>query len=405
MRTFDRCLFLMFDWLSSETPSVSRAASEAWLVQNLLRNDVSRLVDPLFVMLLKPHSARVSIRHAIFDEKSDTVRSNEKEPPNCEDDVRAISSVNGHVIYHVSPSRIQSRPFNRAVMTLGLSSEGRAPESYVDRKLAFPWQVPEQYLTDQTMELFVNPFPDENFEAEKPVTQPDSSASTKDVSNDSDGVVLIKSLLSELVDSVVNKAIASAAAARSKRKGTAVNPEKPSAFPVAYNHILLYCQVSDAHQTLYILKIFRHLLLMQPRLMLLNLASTSLTSSRSPHSTVILELLARHRKCLFGNGFHGEVSGDWIAPHRSSTYLEVVLTLLLTLQRSFYSNMGLGSLTRREIVSNRQVQLASIDLLTLVLAELLPLVRDLGKEFASCVSDLLVRCRVQKVTLEANSKF
>lgn len=387
----------MFDWLSAEVPSVSRTASESWLVQNLLRNDVSRLLDPLFVMLLKPHSARVNIRHAIFDEKAET-NTGEDVRHNCEDDVRAISSVNGHVIYHVSPFRIQKRPFSRTVMTLGLSSEGRAPESYVDRKLAFPWQVPEQYLADQTMELFVNPFSDENLtEPDKAVSKSSASIAVEGSSKETDSMAIVKSLLSELIDGVVNKAVASAAAERSKRKGTVAGQEKQPPFPAVHSHILLYCQVSDAQQTLYALKVLRHLFLTQPRLVLLNLASTGIASSRSPHSTLLLELLAQHRKCLFGNGFHGEVSGDWIAPLRSSMYLEVLLSLLLSLQRSFYSNMGLSSLTRREIVSNRQVQLAAIDLLTLVLTELLPLVRDLGKGFAAFVSDLLVRCRVQKV--------
>ncbi len=60
-------------------------------------------------------------------------------------------------------------------------------------------------------------------------------------------------------------------------------------------------------------------------------------------------------QCLFGNGYHGDVAGDWLAPHRTSMYLEVVLQLLLYHLRSFYSNLDVASLTRREILNNRQV--------------------------------------------------
>lgn len=137
----------------------------------------------------------------------------------------------------------------------------------------------------------------------------------------------------------------------------------------------------------------------QPRLVLLSLASTSVASSRSPHSALVQELLARHRKCLFGNGFQGDVSADWLAPYRTSMYLETVLLLLLYHVRSFYSNLGVSSLTRDEVTSNRQVHLACVDLLRLLVNELLPLVRDSGKGFASYVSDLLTRCRLQKVNL------
>ena len=78
-------------------------------------------------------------------------------------------------------------------------------------------------------------------------------------------------------------------------------------------------------------------------------------------------------------------------------YLEILLQLLLYHIRSFYSNLGVSSLTRQEITLNRQVQLSCVQLLTLLLKELLPLVKDTGKGFGSYILDLLTRCRVQKV--------
>lgn len=216
---------------------------------------------------------------------------------------------------------------------------------------------------------------------------------------------MTKDLLSELIDSVVNKAVAAAAASVSRRvknnqksqDNTDSAEDGASEIHPLHNYLLLYCQVSDAQQTLYTLHTLRSQLLCQPRLALLSLASTSIASSRSPHSAIVQELLARHRKCLFGNGFHGDVSADWIAPHRSSMYLEILLQLLLYHIRSFYSSLGVSSLTRQEITLNRQVQLCCVQLLTLLLKELLPLIKDTGKGFGSYIMDLLTRCRVQKV--------
>ena len=217
--------------------------------------------------------------------------------------------------------------------------------------------------------------------------------------------------------------MAAAAAARLVTRPNALaqkepeNKSPPAVHPL-HNHLLLYCQVSDARSTLHVLRTLRSQLACQPRLFLLNLASTGLAASRSSHASLIQDLLARHRKCLFGQGFHGQgsitffslvyfiyliysifitVTTEWMAPHRSSMYLEILLQLLLYHLRSFYSSLGSSSLTRQEVTANRQVQLGCVQVLFHLLNELLPLVRDSGRGFASFLSDLLTRCRLQKV--------
>lgn len=390
---------MLLDWLSLEPPSPQRTVAEGWFIQALLRNDLSRILDPLLLKLLKPHSARVSIRHVTFQP---TESAEQQQKTDREDDIYAISSVNGHVIYHVTPCRTKSRPFNpsRSVLTLGLGADGRVPESFVDRQVVFPWQLPQQQIMEQTVGLFVNPFSEDlfNIPGASTTMMPSAGTPEREVPKEPESSVVVKSLLDELIESVVNKAVAAAAAARSKRKETtAATTEKVPDIHPLHNHILLYCQVSDAQQTLHVLRTLRSQLQLQPRLLLLSLASTGIASSRSPHSALLQELLARHRKCLFGNGFQGEVSGDWMAPHRSSMYLEILLQLLLYHLRTYYSSLGMTSLTRQEITANRQVQLACVQLLNMFLSELLPLVRDSGKGFSSFISDMLTRCRVQKV--------
>ena len=156
LRTFDRCLQLLLDWLSLDPPSPQRTLAENWLITCLLRNDLSRIIDPILLKLLQPDSARVSIRHV----KVQPTVQPEKET-NCEEDVYAISSVDGHVIYHVSPTKSKLRPLtvNRSLMTTGWQDQ--VAECYVSRDVVFPWQLPQHQILEQTVGLFVNPFPDD----------------------------------------------------------------------------------------------------------------------------------------------------------------------------------------------------------------------------------------------------
>ncbi|KAL1459040.1 hypothetical protein WDU94_011053, partial [Cyamophila willieti] len=159
-------------------------------------------------------------------------------------------------------------------------------------------------------------------------------------------------------------------------------------------HVLLYCGVYDSARTQYALQTIRNMILPNSRAFLCAAATTALTP-RSP----ILKLLARHRKCLFGRGFHGDIESSGMTYSRSSMYLEVLISVCLYYIRSYYLNLGQARLTMEEIAGNRQVQIASVELLSVILSELAGIVRDSGKGLSCYLADLLARCKVQKVTL------
>ena len=110
-------------------------------------------------------------------------------------------------------------------------------------------------------------------------------------------------------------------------------------------------------------------------------------------------LLARHRKSVYGEGFVGDLSQDKMATYRSSTLVEVIISTCLYFLRSFYPNLGHNHLSPEEIKGNREVQLMSIDILGVLVSELILAVRDNGKAYATYISDLFARCKVQKVVL------
>lgn len=165
-----------------------------------------------------------------------------------------------------------------------------------------------------------------------------------------------------------------------------------------HSHMLLYCGVYDSSQTLYALRILRNELLTNPRMFLCSAATTAL--SNSGRSSALINLLSRHRKSMFGKGFHGDISNsEHVAAYRSSMYLEILISVCLYLARSYYPNLGQMRLTHEEISGNRQVQLASTELLTFMFSELIPIVRESGKGFSCYIIDLLTKCKVQKVAL------
>lgn len=165
-----------------------------------------------------------------------------------------------------------------------------------------------------------------------------------------------------------------------------------------HSHMLLYCGVYDSERTLYALRTLRNELLTNARMFLCAAATTGIANNTK--STALLNLLARHRKSIFGRSFYGDVANtEFLAAYRSSMYLEVLISVCLYFARSYYPNLGQMRLTQEEISGNRQVQLSSVELLTLIFSELIPIARESGKGFSCYIIDLLTKCKVQKVAL------
>lgn len=127
-----------------------------------------------------------------------------------------------------------------------------------------------------------------------------------------------------------------------------------------HSHMLLYCGVYDSHLTLYALRTLRNALLTNPRMFLCASATTGLANMAAPRSASgLVNLLARHRKSIFGRNFHGDLSAvtaEFNNAYRSSMYLEVLISVCLYFARSYYPNLGQMRLTNEEIAGNRQVR-------------------------------------------------
>ena len=174
--------------------------------------------------------------------------------------------------------------------------------------------------------------------------------------------------------------------------------ETPKVHPL-HTHILLYTQKYDAQRTLHGLTCLNGILSTSPRLVVCAMATTNLSSTQSPLLPKIQNLLARHRRSVFGKNFFSDVPHDTVSGYRTSMYIEIFLSLALYYIRSYYPNLMMSKLTLHELNVNKEVQILSAEILIQLLTEIVNVAKDSGRGFASYMNDLLVRCKVQKVLL------
>lgn len=80
--------------------------SENFLKHSLLRNDIPRILHPIFMKLLTPSTARVSITNISIQDSEIRVDPNMQDTQKIDDTkakkIFAISNINGNVLYHVT---------------------------------------------------------------------------------------------------------------------------------------------------------------------------------------------------------------------------------------------------------------------------------------------------------------
>lgn len=172
--------------------------------------------------------------------------------------------------------------------------------------------------------------------------------------------------------------------------------DKPFNIYAIHHHILLYCDVFDSNLILYALNTLKNNILINPRLFITSLATNGVQST---NNTDLLQLLAKHRKSVFGLGYNGELTNEYINFYRGFMYLEVLVTLCLNYARSFYPNLDNIKLNGEEIKNNLRIHLASLDLLDIIIKNLVTLVNENAKGFSSYIGDMLSKCKLQKIML------
>lgn len=182
-----------------------------------------------------------------------------------------------------------------------------------------------------------------------------------------------------------------------------------------HTHLLMYYGVYDTKQVLYCIETMKNVMFGGNLKLFLCLSiNTSASEVQLKH------LLIRHRKSIFGKGFDGSLSNtEFNNAYRGVMYIEILITLLLYYARSYFppcasfidsevsgeedaehkqdSSKSKPSLD--DLLMNNNIQLVSIEMLTMIFNELILIVKEMGKGLASFIADLLIKCKVQKVVL------
>lgn len=98
--------------------------SESFVTHSLLRGDISRIINPIFSLLLMPNTSRISIRHINVHNADLQSKINSLDTQKLEDakakNIYAISNIDGNIMYHVAedenskPSKRKSFLFSKA---------------------------------------------------------------------------------------------------------------------------------------------------------------------------------------------------------------------------------------------------------------------------------------------------
>ncbi|XP_062843400.1 protein dopey-1 isoform X2 [Trichomycterus rosablanca] len=163
-----------------------------------------------------------------------------------------------------------------------------------------------------------------------------------------------------------------------------------------YQHVLLYLQIYDSSRALHALSAIAAMLRTAPAGLVGAISTTSINNTYTPQLSLLQNLLARHRVSVMGKDFYCAIPQDSHS-FRSAMYLEIIISLCLYFLRSYYS--AHVPAMPQDLAGNRAMQLTSLEVLTLLFAELAKVTGGSAKGFASFISDVLSKCKVQKVAL------
>uniref|UniRef100_A0A668RQD7 DOP1 leucine zipper like protein A n=1 Tax=Oreochromis aureus TaxID=47969 RepID=A0A668RQD7_OREAU len=186
--------------------------------------------------------------------------------------------------------------------------------------------------------------------------------------------------------------------------GVSVTGRRSSSAPPRFNihplyqHVLLYLQLYDSSRALHALSAIAAMLRAAPSGFVSAISTTSINNTYTPQLSLLQNLLARHRVSVMGKDFYCPISQDSHShSFRSAMYLEIIISLCLYFLRSYYSaHVPAGP---QDLAGNRAMQLTSVEVLTLLFSELAKVTGGSAKGFASFISDVLSKCKVQKVVL------
>uniref|UniRef100_UPI00398E95F6 protein DOP1B n=1 Tax=Pristiophorus japonicus TaxID=55135 RepID=UPI00398E95F6 len=429
-RSFDRCLFVVLDSLNCSDGAIG-AAVQGWLVRALSLNDVARILEPVFLLLLHPKTQRTSIqclKKKVMGEDLQSLYNRVSTYPKAFStplEIVETSSEESFKFGHISSvdrdalwAEVEGDPerlaLKREVSKKPTShffsepSQNIPPEESKDSSehtesintssgalssgitsSASPPSAEHQDTISTTEEDGLAPRDKANMDR-MAGSGPPPKTQLMLVHTDSERTQVSQSLSSdeEELDLELQLITREKLLKRQREKHTLVE--------ALFKHVLLYMQPYDSKRVLYAFSVLEAVLKTTPK------EFTEALSAMDTNSTnqlnLIHNLLARHQESLLGLSFYGKLPTRALPKcHHHSSLLELLTYLCLNFLRSYYPCQM--RLSHKDLLGNRDVQVNSVQVLIRIVTQLVAIAKSPDSKSIDLINSLLSKSKVQEYVL------
>ncbi|KAK2715897.1 protein dopey-1-like isoform X2 [Artemia franciscana] len=413
-RSFEKCLFRVFDFLSHPSCSV-RQTTKSWLLDKIYKGDIARIFNPLLECLVGPSVVRRDPR-ATHIPQIRKITSNDQA---IESKIRAIGSVNGDVTFYVSPHDKENSSLSR-----NSAEDAKFPDS---KGVTFPWIhnkiVNEKLL--RPVSMLVNPIESiEGVEVGQEAHLRSASVprlneeiykrnkrrhSVGDASGFNKKIApfpiekkphcFIEEVLNEVIESALTKV---SMKPFYKPKDSVMNKDLTSASSeekqinkfqdIRKSFGFVYTVMPDFQNISYALEVLCQVISLEPKIVLWSLTASAINKEQSKK---LLSQLANYRINLIGRTSDERSIIESLSLFRSFMHLDAVLYSVLGAARTFVEEEE----SEEALQSNTNIQLKSFRALSLITRNLIDLIMNSNTGFVAYINDLYKRCKVHKIML------
>ncbi|XP_078088895.1 protein DOP1B isoform X2 [Mustelus asterias] len=434
-RSFDRSLFVVLDSLNCSDGAIG-AAVQGWLVRAFSLNDVARILEPVFLLLLNPKTQRTSIL-CLKKKVMGDVQSMYSRMPSYPEafstplEVAETSSEESFAFAHVSSvdrealwAEVEGEPersglnhevlkkntnhsLNESALT-GPSEESKDTSEHTDSTDTSSGAVSSGITSSVSPPSPEHPGTMSNTEEDGFVLHervgmdvmasggPPSKAQLTLVHTDSERTQMSQSLSSDEEEIDLERQLIT------REKLLKRQQEKHALVEALFKHVLLYIQPYDSKRVLYAFSVLEAVLKTTPKEFTEALSTTSMNTHSTSQLSLIHNLLARHQESVQGMSFYGKLSTQALPlGHPHPSLIELLIYLCLNFLRSYYPCQL--RLSHKDLLGNRDVQVNSVQVLIRIITQLVAIVKSADGKSLNLISSVLTRWKIQEYVLRSLS--
>ncbi|XP_038657508.1 protein dopey-2 isoform X2 [Scyliorhinus canicula] len=433
-RSFDRSLFVVLDSLNCSDGAIG-AAVQGWLVRALSLNDVARILEPVFLLLLNPKTQRTSIlclKKKVMGEDVQSLYNTVSNYPKAFStplEMVETSSEESFVLAHISSvdrdalwAEVEGEP-ERPVLNLeGLTKNTnqsfnesalnvRQEESKDNSEHTESTDTSSGAVSSGITSSVSPPSPEHpgtmsNTEEDGLVLHertgmdrttnsgPQPKAQLTLVHTDSERTQMSQSLSSDEEEIDLELQLIT------REKLLKRQQEKHALVEALFKHVLLYVQPYDAKRVLYAFSVLEAVLKTTPKEFTEALSATCMDTNSTSQLSLIRNLLARHRESVLGMSFYGKLSTRAL-PTGQLSLIELLIYLCLNFLRSYYPCQM--RLSHKDLLGNRDVQVNSVQVLIRIITQLVAIVKSADGKNIDLISKMLAKWKIQEYVLRSLS--